>query len=84
VTNLIRLIQNNVSVSPIASGLIRASRRTGVISGIFYLVLGCMFAGWGLHEHLAFITALGGAFVVFGIVTVLRVLRITPATAPKT
>jgi uncharacterized membrane protein HdeD (DUF308 family) len=84
VKNLIRLIQSNVSVSPTASGLIRASRRTGVISGVFYVVLGFMFAGWGLYGGLSFIAALGGAFVVFGIVTVVRVLRITPANASKT
>jgi hypothetical protein len=48
------------------------------------MVLGAMFAGWGLHEHLSFITALGAAFGFFGVITLIRVLRITAANQPKT
>lgn len=81
---IIRMIQSSISVSPTASSLVRASRRTGVISAIFYMVLGLLFAGWGLREHLSLIAALGAAFVVFGIITLVRVLSITGMKQPKT
>jgi hypothetical protein len=84
VEGIIRMIQNSISVSPTASSLVRASRRTGVISATFYMVLGILFAGWGVHEHLSLITALGAAFVVFGIITLVRVLSITSVKQPKT
>jgi hypothetical protein len=47
------------------------------------MVLGAMFAGWGLYEHFSFITALGAAFAFFGVVTLIRVLRITAASDQK-
>ena len=78
------MIQNSISVSPTASSLVRASRRTGVISAMFYMVIGALFAGWGFREHLSLITALGAAFVVFGVITLVRVLSITGVKPPKT
>ena len=78
------MIQNSISVSPTASRIVRASRRTGIISATFYMVLGLMFAGWGLRDGLSLIIALGGAFIVFGIITLIRVLSITGAKEPKT
>jgi hypothetical protein len=48
------------------------------------MVLGLLFAGWGLREHLSLIAALGAAFVVFGIITLVRVLSITGMKQPKT
>jgi len=84
VKGLIRMIQNSVAVSPTASGFLRASRKTGSITGIFYIVLGAMFAGWGLHDGMSFIAALGFAFAVFGIVTLIRIWRITGAASRDT
>jgi drug/metabolite transporter (DMT)-like permease len=78
------MIQNSISVSPTASGLIRASRRTGVISAMFYMVIGALFASWGFREQLSLITALGAAFIVFGIITLVRVMSITGVKQPKT
>jgi hypothetical protein len=77
------MIRNSISVSPTASNLVRASRRGGVISAIFYMVIGSLFAGWGIREHLSLIMALGAAFVVFGIITLVRVLSITSASSQR-
>ena len=84
VKGIIRMIQNSISVSPTASSLVRASRRTGVISAMFYMVIGALFAGWGVREHLSLIIALGAAFIGFGIITLVRVLSITGMKQPTT
>ena len=77
VNSLIRLIQNNIKLSPTTSNIIRASRRGGMLSASFYIVLGVMFAGWGLHDEISLIAAIGICFLVFGVITLIRVLRIT-------
>jgi hypothetical protein len=76
VRSLIRLIQNNIKLSPTSSSIIRASRRGGLIASTFYIVLGVMFAGWGLHDDMSLIIAMGVCFVIFGVISVVRVLRI--------
>ncbi len=77
VQTLIRLIQNNIKLSPTSSRIIRASRRGGMITAGFYMVLGAMFIGWGLHDRMSFIVAMGACFIVFGGIALIRVLRIT-------
>jgi predicted phage tail protein len=84
VQGIIRMIQNSISVSPTASNLLRASRRTAVISASFYMVIGALFAGWGVYEHLSLIVTLGIAFAMFGIITLVRFLRLTRVGPPKT
>jgi len=77
---LIRLIENNLRLSPTTSSLIQASRRGDIIGAGFPLVLGAIFAGWGFHDNLSFIVALGAVFLFFGLISLIRILRIT---APK-
>jgi hypothetical protein len=77
---LITLIQNNVKLSSTSTSLVGGVRRGGVIGAGFNLVLGVLFVMWGLRDDISFITALGAVFVLFGLVSLFRVLRIT---APK-
>lgn len=81
--NLIRLIQNNIKLSPTSSNIIRASRRSGVITSGFYIVLGVMFAGWGIHDEMSLIIAMGVCFATFGVISLVRVLRITSTHIPS-
>jgi hypothetical protein len=74
---LIRLIQDNIKLSPTSSSLIRASRRGGLIAAAFYIVIGLLFAGWGIHDDMSLIIALGACMGIFGVVSLVRVLRIT-------
>lgn len=76
VKSLIRLIQNNIRLSPTSSSIIRASKRGGLIASGFYIVLGLVFAGGGFHDDMPLITAMGGCFVIFGIISLIRVSRI--------
>ena len=77
VQNLIRLIQNNIKLSSASSSIIGASRRGGVIASAFYIVLGLMFTGWGVHDAMSLTIAMGVCFAIFGVISLVRVLRIT-------
>ncbi|MDB6148813.1 MAG: hypothetical protein JWQ44_261 [Chthoniobacter sp.] len=59
-----------------SSSLIQATRRGGLISAGFYVVVGTLFVAWGSRDGMSFIMALGIAFLVFGIISAVRVLRI--------
>ena len=49
----------------------------------FYIVLGLMFAGWGLNDEISLIVSMGVCFAVFGVISLIRVLRITaPQNSP--
>jgi hypothetical protein len=81
VRNVIKLIQNNIKLSPASSNFIRAARRGGMLAAGFYIVLGLMFFGWGLHDQMSLIIAMGACFAIFGVISLIRVLRITAPQA---
>ena len=82
VESLIRLIQNNVKFAPANIRLIRAQRSGGLLAAGFYLVTGAVFVGGGLYERFTMIAVFGGCFLAFGVLTFIRVLRLT-ANDPK-
>ena len=74
---LIRLIQHNVKLAPTSAKFIKATRNGGILAACFCLASGALFLGFGIRESLTLIALLGGCFLVFGIVTLIRVLRLT-------
>ncbi len=77
VRNLIQLIQNNVRLSPVTSDIIQSGRRTAVIAAVFLLVMGSMFVAWGfITPRLAFVSAMGAVFIIYGLLRLTRALRI--------
>ncbi len=82
VQNLIRLIQNNLRLSPVSSSLIRAGRRGGMLAAGFSLTMGIMFVVWGLYNsRLFFFIAMGALFIVYGLLQMVRISRL--AVVPK-
>ena len=80
---LIRLIQNNVRLSPTGASLIRSSRTGGIMGAGFAIILGGLFVVWGIiTPHLHFITVLGAVYFVYGLISLVRVMRIVAPTTP--
>ena len=77
VQNMIQLIDNNIKLSPTSTSIIRASRIGGLIASVFYIVIGLMFTGWGYHDDMSLIIALGMCITIYGVVSLVRMLRIT-------
>jgi hypothetical protein len=81
VQDLINLIDRNLSMASTIGKRTSAARRGSIISYGFFMVAGTiLFLAPGREGHPRFIIWLGAAFVVYGLVMLIRVLRSPVAT----
>jgi len=75
---LIALIDNNLRNWPAAGEMIRRGRATSVFSGAFFLATGVGFVYWALSRSylIAPLLPIGGLFALYGLVTLVRALKI--------
>jgi len=76
---LIRYIDNSIALMPTVSRRIKAARRTGVYSALFYIICGALFCRMSIHRHIDLLTALGAVFVIYGLIVLVNSLRMTRA-----
>jgi len=73
---LISLIDRNVSMAPTINKRMATARRGSIISYGFFMVTGAILFLAGVPRgHPRFIVWLGAAFVVYGLLMLIRVLR---------
>jgi hypothetical protein len=76
VEDLINLIDRNVSMAPTINKRMATARRGSIISYGFFMVTGAILFLAGVPRgHPRFIVWLGAAFVVYGLLMLIRVLR---------
>ena len=76
VSSVIALIDRNIKIAPRTSQILETSRKVRSSTATFNLVIGCLFIIWGLtSEHLSFITILGVAFLIYGIIGLFQARR---------
>ncbi len=72
---LIALVDRNMKLSPLTQQMLRSTRERSFTMAGFYLVTGALFFGFGLRERLELSAVLGGCFLVYGAMQVLRTLK---------
>lgn len=81
---LISLIQGNVERAPVQQQLVDVARKNRYAGPVFMILAGLFFAGFasyqsvgsGFNSFCAFNVGLGTLFLVYGVVTLLRVVAI--------
>ena len=79
VKQLIAIVDASIRYSPASRSLVGAAKRTGMLSAGFLVAMGAVFLWWGMttDEGLGFSTVFGGGFVLYGVLQLIRMSRLT-------
>src|SRR5262245_47539610 len=77
---VIELVESNVRYLPTHRSLVVGARRTGIIAAGFFMAMGVVMLWWGVRNDdvFGFIGLVGIGFLIFGVIHLVRMLRVTP------
>ncbi len=84
VENLISYTKRNIQDTSKTEKIIDAGKTGMFLTSLFNMILGIAFIIWGLVSNgISFISIIGGLFVVYGIITLIRNLRVPELSSKK-